>query len=227
MGNNSKVFVTKKDLTGQKFERLTVIKYIGASKNQKSLFLCLCDCGNEIIAIGGNLQSGTTKSCGCLKKDKMLLRSINANYKKPHWNRIRSIYYNMVSRCYHINNKCYKRYGNRNITVCNEWLGKKGLYNFYDWATNNGYCKDLSLDRINNNGNYEPSNCRWVDDYIQANNRSNNHRITYMGEEMTISNFARHIGQFENLRKINRLINSNMSPEEVVINVSKEKNKNE
>lgn len=90
----------------------------------------------------------------------------------------------MIARCYNPNNHAYLRYGGRGIKVCDEWLKDKEA--FIEWAKSNGYSHNLSIDRINNDGDYEPSNCRWVDKYIQANNTSANSKYNYRGENLTI-----------------------------------------
>jgi hypothetical protein len=95
----------------------------------------------------------------------------------------------MKQRCYNENHSSYKRYGGRGITVCDEW--KNDFVEFRNWAINNGYKDGLTLDRINNNGDYEPSNCRWATLLEQANNKSNNRYITYDGETKTYSEWCR------------------------------------
>ena len=98
----------------------------------------------------------------------------------------------MKQRCYNKNSKSYKNYGGRGIKICDEWLSKEnGFLNFYNWAINNGYNSNLSIDRIDNNGNYEPSNCRWVNNLIQSNNRRNNRKLTFNGDTLNISEWAK------------------------------------
>lgn len=102
--------------------------------------------------------------------------------------RLYSIYTSMKSRCYYKRNKEYKNYGARGIVICEEWLNS--FEAFYSWAMNNGYKDNLTIDRINVNGNYEPNNCRWVTMKIQNNNRRNNHYITYNNETHTVAEWA-------------------------------------
>lgn len=101
---------------------------------------------------------------------------------------------NMRKRCYKPNSNCYKNYGGRGIKVCDEWLGKNGQKNFYKWAIDNGYSKGMSIDRIDNNGDYTPQNCRWATPKTQAYNRSTNSYITIHGKTQTVSEWADEIG---------------------------------
>lgn len=96
------------------------------------------------------------------------------------------------SRCYNQNYEAHKNYGTRGIKVCDQW--KSDFQAFYEWAMNNGYSDDLTLDRIDNNGDYEPNNCRWVTIDIQADNRRNSHRITYKGKTQTLKQWSNQIG---------------------------------
>lgn len=170
------------NLSGQKFGKLTAKEYAGSS-NKKTMWLCVCDCGNEIISYATNLKSGHTISCGCAKTPAKGLSS----------SRVYRIYKGMISRCYEQTNKDYASYGARGITVCDEWLGEHGLFNFVDWARKNRYSDDLTLDRIDVNGNYDPSNCRWATNIEQANNKRNNITLTYNGETKTIPEWSREL----------------------------------
>src|SRR5699024_1643536 len=107
------------------------------------------------------------------------------------YSRINSIYRKMKERCLQENNARFSDYGGRGISICEEWLGNNGFMNFYKWAMANGYADNLSIDRINNDGNYEPSNCRWVEARVQANNVRSNHLITYQNETHTIAEWSR------------------------------------
>lgn len=183
------------DLTGQKFGRLTVLQYeyfkLYKNSTKHYYWRCKCECGNEKIVNANNLKRGKIKSCGCLNIEKIKQRKIKHGKAKT---RLYTIWLGMKLRCNNINCLSYKRYGNRGITVCQEWFDN--FMSFHDWAYKNGYNEDAkkgqcTLDRIDVNGNYEPNNCRWVNMKVQANNRRNNHYITYNNETHTIMEWSR------------------------------------
>lgn len=150
-----------KDLSGQKFGKLEVIEFCGKNKEHQAMWICRCECGKETEVVGVNLTKGVTRSCGCL-------RGRPKNSGMTH-TRIYHIWYNMKRRCYNPKDRNYKNYGGRGIKVCDEWLND--FQAFYDWAMSNGYSDDLTIDRINVNGNYEPTNCRWATIAEQQANR--------------------------------------------------------
>lgn len=175
------------DLTGQRFGRLVVLERAENSKNGQARWKCQCDCGNVKIIQGNHLRQGTTKSCGCLEKENLY----KIAHQKTHGEtktRLYQIWSGIKQRCNNINSPDYYRYGGRGITICEEWLKYEP---FRDWAVNNGYSENLSIDRIDNNKGYNPENCRWITMFEQAGNRRNNHIISYNGEEKTIAEFAR------------------------------------
>lgn len=177
-----------KDLTGEKFGRLTVIKEMGV-KNEKVIWLCKCECGEYTTVPTGGLKIGDHKSCGCLNRELSLLRSRKhgmTSSGKRH--RLYTIYHDMKDRCFNKNSKIYKYYGGRGITVCEQWLNS--LDDFKNWALENGYDDSLEIDRINNDGNYEPLNCRWVTRSQNCLNKGNNRLITINGITRPITLWA-------------------------------------
>ena len=177
------------DLIGKKFGKLTVIKNVGIDKKYNTLWLCKCDCGNEKIVARYKLTIGNTKSCGCLKKQHC------SNLHKIHGlsnTKIGYTWRGMKSRCYNPKNENYKNYGGRGIKVCDEWLND--FMNFYNWSINNGYKEDLSIDRINSDGNYEPNNCRWIPWKEQTRNTRRNRMITYNNETHCLAEWAEILG---------------------------------
>lgn len=183
------------DLTGQKFNRLTVISRKGTNKCGNVLWKCKCECGNETVTEGTYLLTGHTKSCGCLLKDSAKYR--NKEKTTTHGltydrdgkiARLYRIWLGIKTRCFNPNEPGYFRYGGRGIKVCDEWM--HNFKTFHDWALDNGYKENLTIDRINNNGNYEPDNCKWATSKEQANNRRTNRRITMKGETKTVAEWA-------------------------------------
>ena len=175
-----------KNLIGQKFGRLTVIKRAGSDSNGRAKWLCKCSCENESVKIGKLLLNGHCKSCGCGEYEN---RVNNCTSHKLSNTRLYNIWSGMKQRCYYTRHISYHTYGGRGITVCDEW--KNDFKTFYDWAITHGYRDDLSIDRIDVNGNYEPNNCRWATNAEQSRNVSNNVYVTLDGETRVIMDWCK------------------------------------
>lgn len=151
------------DMTGWVFNRLTVIQRV-FKKSKCTHWLCKCICGNENIVDGRHLRGKKISSCGCLVLEINSKRMKENNIAvKTHGltnHPLRAIWKSMLHRCYNKNNKFYKNYGGKGVNVCDTW--KNSLQEFYDWSIVNGWRKGLSIDRINNDGDYNPLNCQWI-----------------------------------------------------------------
>lgn len=174
------------DFIGKKFGALTVVKKLKANKHGEMEWLCICDCGNSKKTTSNKLTHGYTIQCDTCR------RNIAASHIKRHGltsSKIWNTYYGMKERCYSPKYSLYHRYGGRGIKVCDEW--KNSFRAFAKWAFENGYSETLTLDRINNNGDYCPENCRWATVLEQANNRSTNRIVTVNGTDDTLANWVR------------------------------------
>lgn len=181
------------ELSGRRFGRLTVIEPVeGIKDGGNILWKCKCDCGNEKV-VSTKYLGRSVLSCGCYAKE------TSANRLTKHgkcYTRLYQVHRTMLQRCYNPNAHEYENYGGRGIKVCDEW---HDFEHFEKWAIENGYDKTAkrgksTLDRIDPNGNYEPSNCRWATMQQQQRNKRNNVQITYNGETHCMSEWAEIIG---------------------------------
>lgn len=176
--------MNQKDLTGQNFGMLTTIKIHSKSRNG-NLWECLCSCGNKSIVLTSNLLKGHTKSCGCIGVIKLIKMNTTHNLSNT---KLYGVWGDIKSRCTNPKKDMYYIYGQRGIKMCEEW--EKDFTNFYKWSMSNGYKDGLTIDRIDNDGNYEPKNCRWVS-YVQQNR---NRRITifieHKGQRKTLMEWS-------------------------------------
>ena len=176
------------DLTGQRFGRLSVVKLgepkVLPSGQKMRTWICICDCGKETTVYQQHLTRGDTKSCGCYCSECSSKRLTTHGETKT---RLYKTWNSMRQRCFNPKSQSYVHYGKRGITICDEW---NDFLAFKNWAIENGYRADLSIDRIDVNGNYEPSNCRWVDAKTQANNKTDSRYLELHGKKQTMAQWA-------------------------------------
>lgn len=194
------------DLTNKRYGKLVVIKK-AKNRNKKTMWLCKCDCGKEKIIGGNELKSGNTKSCGCYNLERLHERAIHGMSNT----RLYKIWSCMKYRC---NGGKYKEsylYKDRGIKLYEPW---NNFNVFYDWAKDK-YYEGSSIDRIDVNGDYGPDNCRFVDNYIQANNKRNNRFYNYKGEKLTIAELSRkyNINYFALRSRLDKGLNINEAME--------------
>lgn len=202
-----------KDISGQKFGRLTAIECVGKNKYNYAVWRCRCECGNETNVPGNSLRSGNTKSCGCLNMENSTNRivSLNTTHGKTH-TRLFRVWSSMRNRCDNPNATNYSDYGARGIRVCDEW--ESNFEAFFEWAVSQGYDPTAkrgkyTVDRINNDLGYSPENCRLATSKQQANNRRSTHFVTYNGVTKSATEWARYYGK-------GRSRFSSMSDEQIV-----------
>lgn len=154
------------NLTGQKFNMLTIVSFAGFDNGHRSRWNCKCECGNDKIITGYDIKSGHSVSCGCFARMKVKNKMTTHGLRKhPLYN----IWAGMKQRCNNFNSLAYKNYGGRGIKICKEW--DDSFKNFYNWAIKNGYNDNLTIERINNDDGYNPNNCKFIPFEDQAKNK--------------------------------------------------------
>lgn len=199
----------KKVGIGDTVGRLTLVKAVGKSSNGSRVFLCECTCGGKIEVIASSLNSGLTQSCGCLREETKRIR--NSTHGMSYYQEY-EIWCGMKQRCYNPSTDYYYLYGGKGVTVCDRWLGEEGFKSFYDDMGKRP--EKFLIDRIDSDGNYEPSNCRWVDattsarnTKLRCNNTSGKKGVSWHSAhkkwQVTISvdGKQKYLGVFDNLDK--------------------------
>lgn len=175
------------DLAGQQFGRLLVISRDGQTAQGAAAWRCRCICGNETKVSGRHLRMGQTTSCGCLQKEQVAARSVRHGKEGT---KVYRAWHGMLYRCQNPRARMWKRYGGRGITVCERWQKFENFYADMGEPPTPAH----SLDRVNNDGNYEPGNVRWTTMDVQGANRSNSVLITHEGRTLTLAGWARALG---------------------------------
>lgn len=160
------------DITGERFGRLVAVRRVGKDARGNATWLCKCDCGGECVRAVSELRKRNNHSCGCRSKEHLHEMSRNNITHGMTGSRLLQCRSGMLSRCYREKDVHFNAYGRRGITVCEEW--RTDAKTFVDWALSHGYRDDLTIERINVNGNYEPSNCTWIPMSEQYKNKQSN-----------------------------------------------------
>lgn len=175
------------DLVGKRFNNLVVMERVANSPNGQTVWKCKCDCGNITIVRRGNLTSGAVKSCGCLIHNPSANRTHNMSKS-----RLYQEWAGIKSRCVYKSAENKPYYGGRGIKMCDEWANSFEC--FRDWAMENGYKDDLTIERIDNNGDYCPENCKWIPKAEQSSNRRNCVIVTYNGKTQNLNDWCKELG---------------------------------
>lgn len=178
------------NIVGQRFEKLMVLEKVVKDNSIHSFFLCRCDCGEEKVIRGKDLTAGKVKSCGNHTVESIKKANTTHGDSKS---RLYNIHKSMIARCYRKSDKRFDDYGGRGISVYDGWMGDGGYLKFKSWAMSNGYSDQLTIDRIDVDGNYEPNNCRWADWPTQRSNRRITLKVEIDGEEKSLSDWCREL----------------------------------
>lgn len=204
---------------GKKYGKVKVIRFVEITSHKEKKWECLCECGDITYKTTNQLKKGYCLQC---IKCGHIMSGIKKTKPKKYSKKLYECYVNMKTRTTNKKQDSHNRYINRNITMCKDWLDD--YYAFEKWALENGYREDLTIDRIDNDGNYCPENCRWVDRKTQANNRRTNVRLEYNKQIKTMAEWSKEL----NIPywKLQRYKNK-YSLEEIVKNVSNSRHKRE
>ena len=211
---HSKKEIYVKDISNQKFNRMTAVKFLGKNKHNHNVWLFRCECGTFKACEEYSVRSGRTKSCGCFNYEN--LKSGNNRRKHgKHETRLYRIWKGIHARCDHPIGKsqCYK-----NVFYCDEW---KDFEPFYEWSMSHGYQDNLSIDRIDNDKGYSPDNCRWVTMKQQADNRRTSRFVTFNGRTQTVTDWMQEFGFTQ--ASFYRWVDEGLTDEQVIERFSKKR----
>lgn len=177
-----------RDMTGLRVGSLTAIQREGSDEHGRALWMLRCDCGNTLVRKAANIMKAANdnapSSCGC--QHHLRSHGMSATHRNLQW-----VWSAMKQRCFNTSNKDYPNYGGRGISICIDWMTFSA---FAKWADKSGYRRGLTIERVDVNGNYEPSNCTWIENPRQALNRRNTHLFEYKGESKDIRAWANEFG---------------------------------
>ena len=206
-----------KDLTGQRFGHLLAKRYLGRGVSNKHTYECICDCGTVVDVVAERLTGGYKTSCGCATPHNPGIWVGDSS------TRLYRIWIGMKFRCDKGDKYCDKHYVERGIKVCDEWYNN--YFAFKEWALSHGYQENLTIDRIDNYGDYCPDNCRWISMEEQNRNRTNNRMVEYRGITKTLAEWSRdlNVNYWTLIYRFDKL---HMTPEEAFNTPIMDKNQN-